>query len=316
METRTRHGLAVPAPCAAAAVLLGAMLAAAVARAEEPQVGTLKLMDPRAIGLAGALRAAPGSCSGMYLNPATIAMTRAYHIGLAYQFTGQDDLHTAGAAVVDSVTSPVVAAGLSLNYLRADERRTDHESWDARIAVAANIADVFFLGITGRYLRVEHDLESGNRGPNGAHALPSSGSQQLDGLTFDAGAVVSLGGVVNIGVAGYNLSKPDSIYAPLQLAPGIAVTLFDVLIVEGDLVVDFTSHREINQEVNAGVELLVAQVVPLRLGYRYDVLLDIHGIAAGVGYLSKVFAADVGFQHDLREDGRLILALGLRFFLQ
>jgi hypothetical protein len=299
----------------AATAVLVAALAAAGARAEEPLAGTLKVMDPRSIGLAGALRASPGSCSGMYMNPATIAMLRGYHINLMYQYTSQDNLHNAGGAVVDSVTSQVIAAGLSLNYLRADERRTDHESWDARLAVAGNIADIFYLGATGRYIRVEHDLESGNRGPNGVHALPSSGGQQLDGLTFDAGAVLSLGGVVNIGVVGYNLSNPGSSYAPLQLAPGVALTLFDVLIVEGDVVVDFTSHPEVNQEVDAGVELFIANVVPLRVGYRYDVLLDIHGIAAGVGYSDRSFAVDLGFQHDIRESGRMILALGLRFFL-
>ncbi len=295
---------------------LVASLAATGARAEEPLAGTMKVMDPRALGLAGALRASPGSCSGLYLNPATIAMIRGYHINLMYEYTSQDNLHNAGGAVVDSVTSQTIAAGLSLNYLRTDERRTDHESWDARLAVAGNIADVFYLGATGRYIRVEHDLEAGDRGPNGVHALPSSGGQQLDGLTFDAGAVVSLGGIVNLGVAGYNLSNPGSVYAPLQLAPGAALTLFDILIIEADVVLDFTSHTEINQEIDTGLELFIANVVPLRVGYRYDVFLDIHGIAAGVGYSSQAFAVDVGFQHDIRENGRMILALGLRFFLQ
>ncbi|HUT76053.1 MAG TPA: hypothetical protein VM285_00090 [Polyangia bacterium] len=299
----------------AALVALVAALFAAGARAEEPLAGTMKVMDPRSLGLAGALRASAGSCSGMYMNPATIAMLRGYHINLMYGYTSQDNLHNAGGAVVDSVTSQVIAAGLSLNYLRAEERRTDHESWDARLAVAGNIADTLYLGMTGRYIRVEHDLESANRGPNGVHALPSSGGQQLDGLTFDAGAVLSLGGVVNIGVVGYNLSNPGSAYAPLQLAPGVALTLLGMLIIEGDVVVDFTSHAEVNEEVNAGIELFLANMVPLRVGYRYDVFLDIHGIAAGVGYSDQSFAVDVGFQHDIRENGRLILALGLRLFL-
>jgi hypothetical protein len=315
MERPLDNGPARPRRGLAALLALVAVLCAAGARAEEPLAGTLKVMDPRSLGLAGALRASPGSCSGMYMNPATIAMLQGYHINLMYEYTTRDDLHNAGGAVVDSVTSQVIAAGLSLNYLRADERRTDHESWDARLAVAGNIADTLYIGATGRYIRVEHDLEPADRGPNGLHALPSSGGQQLDGLTFDAGAVVSLGGMVNLGVVGYNLSNPGSVYAPLQLAPGVALTLFEMLIIEGDVVVDFTSHDEVNEEIDAGVELFLANLVPLRVGYRYDVFLDIHGIAAGVGYSDRSFAVDVGFQHDIRENGRMILALGLRLFL-
>ncbi|NTU51724.1 MAG: hypothetical protein HGA94_04710, partial [Candidatus Aminicenantes bacterium] len=122
-----------------------------------------------------------------------------------------------GGAIVDSITSSTIGAGLSLNYLRANERRRDFESWDARLAVAGTIKDIFFIGATGRYLRVEDDLESGDRGPNGRPALPSSGSQQMDGLTFDAGAGLRLANIISIGVAGYNLTNPGSAYAPLNI---------------------------------------------------------------------------------------------------
>jgi hypothetical protein len=295
-----------------AAVLLAAP---ASTWAQEPLIGTLKTMDPRPIGLGGALRASPASTSGIYLNPATIAMARLYHVNLMYQYTGEDDMHMGGAAAVDSVTSSIIAAGISLNYLRTDLRRTDHESWDARLALAGNIADVFFLGMTGRYIRVEHDLESGNRGPNGVPALPSSGSQQIDGFTFDAGAAVAIGGIVSVGVTGYNLSDTGSVYAPIQLGSGAALTLFDMLLLELDLVVDFTSYDDINEEIHGGAELFVANMLPIRVGYIYDVHFDIHTVAAGLGYVDPSFGVDFGFQREARKDGRWILAFGLRIFI-
>lgn len=300
----------------ACVALLGAgILAVGVAAAEEPLVGSLKTMDTRAIGLAGALRASPSSTSGVYLNPATIAMAHLYHIGLMYQYTGEEDLHMGGVAIVDSVTSAVIAAGLSLNYLRADQHRTDHESWDARLAIAGSIADIVFLGMTGRYIRVESDLERGNRGPNGPPALPRSGSQQVDGFTFDAGAAVRLGDVVSLGVTGYNLTDTGSAYAPIQLGSGAALFLIDMLTIEADLVVDFTQHEEVNEEIHGGAELFIAGRVPIRAGYIYDVYLDRHSVAAGLGYVDRAFAVDLGYQQEIIENGRWILAFGLRIFI-
>ena len=304
-------------PVAAAALAVAAVaFASASAFAEEPLPGANKLVDPRALGLAEALRAAPGSVSGVYLNPATISMARVYHAGLMYQYTSRDELHMGGAGIVDSVTSRYIAAGLAVNYTGGEQRRSDHSGWDVRLSLAGNVADTFFIGVTGRYVRVEHDLSSAARGPNGVPALPRSGSQQLDGFTFDAGAGLRFADVIRIGVVGYNLTDTGSVYAPIQLAPAISATLFDMLLIETDVVLDFTSHDDLNEEVRAGAELFIANVVPIRVGYVYDVFYAQHSIAAGVGYVDPRFGVDVGFQHELRTNGRMFLAFGLRIFLQ
>jgi len=234
-----------------------------------------------------------------------------------YQFAREQgaNLHMAGGAIVDSVTSSTIGAGLALNYLRANEQRTDFESWDARLALAGNIKDVFFIGASGRYLRVENDLERGNRGPNGRPALPSSGSQQLDGLTFDAGAGLRFAQIVSIGVVGYNLSNPGSVYAPLALGSGVGLTLFEMLLIEADVVLDFTSHDEIGTDIQACAELFLAGRVPLRVGYAYDVYYNINTIAAGIGYVDPAFGIDIGFQKDLTDSGRFALSLGIRIFI-
>lgn len=296
---------------------LALLAAPAPARAEEPLFGSSTLMDPRALGLMGALRATPSGTSGMYLNPATISMSPVYHINMMYQFAREQEtnLHMAGGAIVDSITSSVIGAGLSLNYLRANEQRTDHESWDARLAISGNIKNTFFLGMTGRYLRVENDLESGNRGPNGRPAMPSSGSQQMDGLTFDAGAALRLGRIVHLGVAGYNLSKPGTAYAPLSLGTGVGLTIIEMLLVEVDAAFDFTTHDEVAPEIEGCAELLIANRVPLRVGYGYDVYFNIHTVSAGIGYVDPKFGVDLGFQKDAVDAGRFAIALGIRVFI-
>ena len=314
--SRSHDTVAALAAVLAAAALL-VLSAPRIARAEEPLFASSATMDPRALALAGALRATPCSTSGLYLNPATLTMAPIYHLNLMYQYAREQDanLHMAGAAIADSITSSVIGAGLSLNYLRANERRTDFESWDARLALSGNIKDIFFIGVTGRYLRVEDDLESGDRGPNGRPALPSSGSQQMDGLTFDAGAALRLGHVVSLGVTGYNLSKTDSAYAPLGLGTGVGVSLFEMLLIEADAAFDFTSHDKTAAKIDTGLELLLGNRVPIRVGYGYDVYYNINTIAAGVGYVDPSFAIDLGFQKDVVDGGRLVFALGLRIFI-
>jgi hypothetical protein len=311
------HNRAPLRAAALAAAVISFVSMAPLARAEEPLFASQATLDPRALALAGALRATPCSTSGMYLNPATLTMSPIYHLNLMYQYAREQDanLHMAGAAIVDSITSSVIGAGLSLNYLRADEDTLDHESWDARLALSGNIKDTFFIGVTGRYLRVESDLERGDRGPNGRPAFPSSGSQQMDGLTFDAGAGLRLGDVVSIGVTGYNLSKTNSAYAPLSLGTGVGVTLLDMLLIEADAAFDFTSHDEVGAEIDTGIELLLGNRVPLRVGYGYDVYYNINTIAAGLGYVDPSFAIDLGFQKDVVDGGRLLIALGIRIFI-
>jgi len=121
--------------------------------------------------------------------------------------------------------------------------------------------------------------------------------------------------VVSLGVTGYNLTDTGSAYAPLQLGAGAALFLIDMLTIEADLVVDFTQHDEVNEEIHGGAELFIAGRVPIRLGYIYDVFYERNRIAAGLGYVDRAFAVDVGYQHEIVENGRWILALGLRIFI-
>ena len=287
-----------------------------IAHAEEPLFGTKTTLDPRALGLAGALRALPSSTSGIYLNPATLAMANLYHMNMMYQFTSKENLHTGGLAIADSVTSSTFAAGLSLNYLGANQDTTHHESWDGRLALAGNFGDVFFAGMTCRYIRVANDVEPDDLGPGNMHpALPSSGSLQLNGFTFDAGAALKLGDMLSIGITGYNLSNTNSVYAPLKLGGGIGTTLFEMLLIEADLVVDFSSHNELSQEIDLGAEIFLAGLVPVRIGYIFDTYYQMNSIAAGIGYTDTAFALDVGFQYEIRNNGRFFLAFGLRIFL-
>ncbi len=286
----------------------------ATARAEDPLTGTLPTMDPRPIGLGGTLRASPSGTSGIYLNPAVLAMVPLYHIELMYQYTGQEQGHMGGLAVVDSVTT-FIAAGLSFNYSGIRQQRTEHDAFDGRLALAGGIGNVFFIGATGRYLHLEQNKASNKWGPVGKPALPASGSQQADGFTFDVGTAFRLGNVVTLGLVGYNLTNTGSVFAPIELGGGIGLKLLQMLLLELNGVVDFTSHDDPAWEIHFGTELFLAQRVALRAGYIYDIYYNMHSVSAGLGYVDKQFALDFGFMHEIVEEGRMLLAFGFKYFI-
>jgi len=94
----------------------------------------------------------------------------------------------------------------------------------------------------------------------------------------------------------------------------VGLALLGMLVVEGDLVLDFTSHEKMSEQIDAGVELLVANVLPLRFGYSYDLWTERHALSGGLGYVDTSFAVDVGFMRELGADPRMRLAFGFKYF--
>ena len=271
-------------------------------------------MDPRPLSLGQTLRAAPSGTAGVYLNPAVLAMVPLYHIELMYQYTGREEMHTGGLAVVDSVTS-VVAAGLSFNYSAIDQPRTRHVAYDGRLALAGSLGDVLFLGATGRYLHLEQNKSSKQWGPAGKPALPASGSQQVDGFTFDVGAALRAGSIVTIGVVGYNLTHTGSVFAPLQLGSGVSVSLAQILFMEFDAVIDFTSHDKVSADLNFGTEVFLGNRFAIRGGYMYDIYYNLNSITAGLGYVGDRFAVDGGYMQEIEDDGRFVVCFAFKYFI-
>jgi hypothetical protein len=242
-------------------------------------------------------------------------MARVGIAGLKYQFTGRDNLNNIGIAFLDSVTSARFAAGFSLDYVHDSKDGAYFESWDARLSVSTGFANTVFIGMTGRYLRAANDTGSGYEGPNGTPALPSSGSIQANGFTFDSGMVIKLAKILGLGVTGYNLTNTGSVYAPLKLGMGASVSIMDMLLIESDLLLDFTSYDKTGQELDLGTEFFLVNQFSLRLGYIHDFHFSINRITAGMGYTGRKFSVDLGYKQDIEYSGRFRLMIGFQFFI-
>jgi hypothetical protein len=253
----------------------------------------------RSAGLGGAMRALGNAMTGVYYNPANIALTRVYHLQALAEVWPEARRQTYGAGAVDSVSGRIAGAIVG-QYGVLDPDGVRRRWTDVRLALALPLSDRFYVGLTGKYLKL-HDSGSPRTGFGLAPSLASAGlpdGATVDNVTFDAGITVKPTEEISIGIVGTNLTKPGHGFQPLTLGSGVGFGSTDVTL-EGDLVADFTTFTDAAGKSRTtmrgmlGLEYLAADHFPLRVGYRYEGGAKTHALSFGLGYIDTQFSVDV-----------------------
>lgn len=293
------------------AVKIAAGVALVLAAPSVASAQTRRLDDgpvtPRMMALGGRAEAISSSTSAMFACPAAMVATRSYH-GDAYALydptAGRISL---GSALVDSTRS-LVAAGLSYVWNNVDTPGEQRRTHDTRLVLALPIGTVFGLGGTVRFL----DL---NAGPPVANETSTLRPSAWTGFTFDAGAFLRPAQFVQFTVTGYNLNNPDTTAAPISLGFGAAVIPIPQLTIVADGLIDFRTMGTPRGRYSGGVEVFLANHVPLRAGYVYDHVRDgAQAITAGLGYLDENFGVEFSMRQGIVPEPQTTLMLSLRFF--
>jgi hypothetical protein len=233
------------------------------------------------------------------------------------QFTPESARQTYGGVVMDSITSKL-AGGAGMFGSFVDPEGVNRQGIDARVAIAYPVADIVFLGLTGRYLRITQD----GMGPFGDS--PVSGGLKnedgtrgtlLDTLTFDAGITVRAADGLYLSALGQNLTTLGGGIAPAMVGGGIGYAQREFSF-EFDGVADLQSWGAPTARVMGGGEYLIAGRVPLRLGYRYDQGIDMHFASAGLGYLSKEFSVEASVRRGIAETAPTTFMVSAAYFLE
>jgi len=256
----------------------------------------------RSAGMGGALRALGNAVTGAYYNPANIALTRVYHLQALAAIGPEARRQTYGVAAVDSVSGRIAGA-LSGQYGVLDPDGVRRRWTDVRLALALPLSDKFYVGLTGKYLKLS---DSGS--PRLGFGLPPSfaaaglaDQSTVDNVTFDAGITVKPTEQLAIGVVGANLTNPGHGFQPLTFGGGVGFGSTDVT-VEGDLLADFTTFTDSTGKSRTtvrgmlGLEYLAADHFPLRAGYRYDGGQKTHALSIGLGYIDPQFSVDIALR--------------------
>ncbi len=279
---------------------------------------------PRSAAMGGALRALGSGTTSPFLNPANMGLTRAYHIQAIGQFTPEAARQNYGGAIIDSTRR--FSGGVAVVGGFMDPDGIDRSHLDLRIPLAFAISEAVHVGVAGRYLMLDQEglgplgdskasggLFDPEDTPNGREAL-------LNTVTFDAGLTIVATEGLNLSVAGQNLSYPDNGLLPTLLGGGIGFGTDDFSI-EVDGVADFNSYNEASPRVMVGGEYLVGDAVPLRLGYRFDMLSgsgesQSHAISGGAGYLDPRFGVEAAVRRTLVGPSATTIVVGFTFYLE
>ncbi len=278
---------------AAAALLAGSALAAD----PPPPGGIPDIAGPRTLGLSAAIGTAAGN-DGLYLNPGALAARKRYSVeaGVLVDRRGADTVDRfLGGSVVDSTqaNSPVTAG---VSFLRAQEGTFTGNVVHG--ALAGPVMEGFFLGVGGKWLSV--------KGPRSTSAA-----------TMDVGVLWQVADLVSVGGAGYNLVPiGNDAIAPRGAGAGVAIGSDRIFQVTGDWRADFDRDGKTTNRYAAGVEVLLARLVPVRAGWMKDETLDTKWWSVGAGLVTKTgVAIDFGYRQSMDAPTARTIAATLKLFL-
>lgn len=267
----------------------------------------------RIAALGGALRAVGTGTAGMFLNPASLAVTRMYHIEALGDASPELSRIMGGAAVADSMMNRYrLAGGVAVLAGLLDPDGADWSTLEVRAALAYPFSERFFLGIGGRYARLSQGSELAPPAGGGAD---DKSTLSLEAFTFDAGLIVKPADSLHIALLGQNLATTNKGSLPRMIGGGIGFGTKDFSI-EVDGLADLTSYESAKARLMGGGEVLVADHVPIRLGYRFDQGPKIHSISAGLGYIGTEFSAELSVRRSLSDPGATSFFVGLAYFLE
>lgn len=284
-----------------------------------PALAAQDLLGSRSLGMGGTLRASPSADSAILLNPAGMGLFRAYNINALYSYRGSDAGSLVNASIVDSFTAKI-AAGLSYSFIHASPSKyfalptgayalsSTLNTHEAALALAYPLGDVFFIGLTGRYVYQSVDQPAD---------VPAAGKiDSINGFTMDAGAILRPWSSLSIGVTGQNLIGISKDYYPRLLGMGIAYALGTRFNAEFDSVLNFSTAESVKASYHVGGELFLGGSYAIRAGYMYDMLRSANYVTGGLGLVSSKISLDFGLRQMVSGGADTTIAFSVRLALQ
>lgn len=265
-------------------------LAAAQATPVSPDLRDL--MHARNVAMGGAYESLGYGVEAIGGNPAALSLFKRY----AVEATGSWDIPlgygNGSIGLLDSTNG--LAAGLTYHFATfgGADRRWAHVT---TLALSYSLGDLLHLGIAGRH-----------------HAI--IGATNTNSVTMNAGIVFRPAAWLSLGFAGHNLISNYNLDITRYFVASISSQLFGQLTPAFDLRFDF-NQPQVRFAYQGGIEWLIAQVVPLRVGYQFDGIAGHQYISGGLGYFNQGSGVDLAYRHELGGENGRMLTLSLKLQL-
>ncbi len=265
-----------------------AVLVPVVALAQPSQVtpDLRDLQHSRNMAMGGAYEALGYGAEAIGGNPAALSLYKRYQM----EATGSWDIPLGygfgSLGLADSTNA--LAAGVSYHFATfgGEERRFAHLT---TLATAYSFGDIIHIGVAARH-----------------HVLV--GSSNTNSVSMNAGFLVRPIQYVTFGFSGHNLIGVYNKDVSRYFVASVAGQFFNQLSPAVDVRMDF---NELNPRlaVHAGIEWLIAQSFPIRIGYQWDGIANPnhHYISGGIGWFYEGSGIDFAYRHEIGGlEGRLI----------
>lgn len=297
------------------------------------QAAAQDFVGVRALALGEAYRAIATGNDAIYFNPAGLVVIPRYSPELHYSFNLDAEDHQFDLSVVDSKTS-TVAGGIAYTFQGRELTRRTTLQHTATVGVAYPLLpQVLSAGLGLKYVNIS-DAVVGN---------------YLNALSADLGVLANLPGGVSLAAVGYNLIPIGAQDVPLSAGFGVAWDLGPLssaifggtpsfgpvpnaagmpapappgnprgplsnLVLSADWYVNFFTFYGPQSRISTGLEYLLFDLVPLRLGYQWNQERNDHLLSAGAGFIVPYFGLDVAYQQSVKNLDHRTFALSLKFF--
>lgn len=251
----------------------------------------LDLQAARNAGMGGAYEALGYGAETIGGNPAALSLYKRYQIEASGAWDIPQGYGYGTLGVADSTNQ--VAAGISYHFATfgGSQRRWAHLT---TLDLAYAFGDMIHIGVAVRH-----------------HVLV--GASNTNSVSMNAGVVVRPVEWLTIGFSGHNLISVFNRDIPRYFVASIGAQILGQLTPAFDFTMDF-NQPIMRYQIHGGLEWLISNTFPVRLGYEYDGIYNHHYLGGGIGWFSDGSGVDLSYRHEIgNQNGRmLVLTLKLQ----
>lgn len=264
------------------------------------------LLGPREIAVGEAMRGGATGASSIGLNPAGLPLNRELVFEGGYGYRGDDSASLIGVSACDSTNIAPGCffydyAGASPEMGGVTGSRRTHV---AGMALSKLVVPRVFVGATVKYFDHESNM---------------MGEADASGFAFDAGLMLRLTDMINLGVSAQNLvTTEDSPQFPRAVGGGFQARPLPMLTLGFDARWRFDDGGR-SMRYGGGAELFLSGAggrtgYPIRVGALHDNGLGSTYLSGGVGLNALKWGIDLAARREVKGgDGMMVIA-SMRFF--
>lgn len=263
------------------------VLAASAALAQQASQTSPDMRDfqhSRNVAMGGAYEAMGYGVEAVGGNPAALSLYKRYQIEATGSWDPPQGLGFFSLGIADS-TNPL-AMGLTYHFATygGEQRRWAHVT---TLATSYAIADLFHLAVA-----VRHQV--------------LVGATNTNSVTMNAGLIVRPVQFLTLGFSGHNLIGVYNPDVSRYFVASISSQILGQLTPSFDLRMDF-NQPQARLAYHGGVEWLIAQTFPIRVGYQFDGISNHQYLSGGIGWFVQGSGIDFAYRHELGgQEGRLL----------